>query len=292
VRVFFSPTVPETDDRLSIGCGVAATRNTKTSNQTYCDDAYVPIAGWRSPTEAESLAIGLHSPGQLNRMVGLISVLEQQDIKWIRECIEFMRATDPKFVQLRTTDEKLWKHPLTSFLLDKIKEAATICGPLACNTVAEHEPGLTTVTFNHYRQNFIGLHIDGWDKLPVGQLPYARNRVSVNLGQEDRHFMFVNLTVDDMLTHLRAFGQTKSLVDERAIGKAFMATFPDYPLIKLTIRPGEAYVAPTDNILHDATTMANRLKSCHIAFRGYFNPGCLQVRSSYDANAVSAFCLS
>lgn len=292
IRVLLPSSLPEADDRLAIGCGVEPTDPNKISHQTYCNNAYIPIARWRRPTEEENSTIRLHSPGELNRTVALIPVLEQQDIKWIRECIEFMKATDPKLLQLRTTDEKLWKHPLTSFLLNKVAQAATISGPLACNTVAEHEPGLATVTFNHHKQNFIGLHIDGWDKLPVKQLPYARNRVSINIGQEDRYFVFINLTVDDMLTHLRSCLDIESLPDEKAVSKAFMATFPDYPPIKLRIRPGEAYVAPTDNFVHDATTLDNELKSCHIAFRGYFNPGCVQIPTRYDADAVSAFCMS
>lgn len=292
IRVLLPSTIPEADDRLTIGCGVEPAGTNRVGKQTYCNDAYIPIAQWRSPTAEENSTIRLPSPGELNRMVALIPVLEQQDIKWIRECIEFMKAADPKLLQLRTTDERLWKHPLTSFLLNKIAQAATISGPLACNTVAEHEPGLATVTYNHHKQNFIGLHIDGWDKLPVRQLPYARNRVSINLGQEDRYFVFINLTVDDMLAHLCDCCDIENLTDEKAVSKAFMAAFPDYPPIKVRIRPGEAYVAPTDNFVHDATTQGNELKSCHIAFRGYFNPGCVQIPTKYDANAVSAFCLS
>lgn len=40
----------------------------------------------------------------------------------------------------------------------------------------------------------------------------------------------------------------------RKFGAAFMRTFADYPIIRLRLRPGEAYVAPVENFLHDSTS--------------------------------------
>ena len=34
-----------------------------------------------------------------------------------------------------------------------------------------------------------------------------------------------------------------------------MRAFPDYPVVRLTIRPGEAYIAPTENLIHDGSTL-------------------------------------
>src|SRR5688572_7475990 len=36
-------------------------------------------------------------------------------------------------------------------------------------------------------------------------------------------------------------------------GAAFMRRFPTCPVVRLRVRPGEAYVAPTENLLHDGS---------------------------------------
>jgi hypothetical protein len=40
-----------------------------------------------------------------------------------------------------------------------------------------------------------------------------------------------------------------------AIARDFMRAFPSYPAVRLRIRPGEAYIAPTENIAHDGSTI-------------------------------------
>lgn len=37
-----------------------------------------------------------------------------------------------------------------------------------------------------------------------------------------------------------------------------MKLYPDYPVIKLRIAPGEAYIAPTGQIIHDGTSMGKQ----------------------------------
>jgi hypothetical protein len=39
------------------------------------------------------------------------------------------------------------------------------------------------------------------------------------------------------------------------IGRRFLRTMPDYPIISITISPLEGYLAPTENMIHDASTM-------------------------------------
>jgi hypothetical protein len=37
-----------------------------------------------------------------------------------------------------------------------------------------------------------------------------------------------------------------------------MRHWPDYPVVKLRIRPGEAYIAQTENLIHDGSTLGQR----------------------------------
>jgi hypothetical protein len=57
----------------------------------------------------------------------------------------------------------------------------------------------------------------------------------------------------------------------RAIGAAFMSTFPDYPIVRLRLRPGEAYIAPTENVLHDGSSTGVRAINQYLSMRGRFD---------------------
>lgn len=48
------------------------------------------------------------------------------------------------------------------------------------------------------------------------------------------------------------------------IGSMFMKDYPTYPVTQLKIAPREAYIAPTENIFHDATSFDK--KHCDITF--------------------------
>ena len=37
------------------------------------------------------------------------------------------------------------------------------------------------------------------------------------------------------------------------IGREFMERFPDVPVVRCRIGPGDAYIAPTENLVHDGS---------------------------------------
>ena len=57
----------------------------------------------------------------------------------------------------------------------------------------------------------------------------------------------------------------------------FMRCFPDYPVIRLRIAPNEAYIAPTENIIHDGSTLGKM----------YFDI-CLTIRGKFKSSFMSA----
>lgn len=59
--------------------------------------------------------------------------------------------------------------------------------------------------------------------------------------------------------------------DVRAIGAAFMSTFPEDPIVRLRLRPGEAYIAPTENILHDGSSAEVIETNHYLSIRGRFD---------------------
>lgn len=52
----------------------------------------------------------------------------------------------------------------------------------------------------------------------------------------------------------------------------FMKRWPEYPAIRLRVDPGEAYILPTDNLVHDASTEGNLYPDITLTYLGLFRP--------------------
>ncbi len=50
----------------------------------------------------------------------------------------------------------------------------------------------------------------------------------------------------------------------------FCALFPAYPVIKLRVGPDEAYVAPTESLIHDGNTEGGSRLDIDLMVRGHF----------------------
>jgi hypothetical protein len=128
--------------------------------------------------------------------------------------------------------------------------------------------GLPTVTVGPDGQNFLGLHLDSWYSLDLATRNAAPNRISINLGRDDRYFLFLNLPMTEIVREVP--------VENRKLGDvvtAYLARNPEFPVVKVRIAPGEAYIAPTENLIHDGCSLDKRAPDVHLTLRGFFTPG-------------------
>jgi hypothetical protein len=51
-----------------------------------------------------------------------------------------------------------------------------------------------------------------------------------------------------------------------------MRAYPDYPVTALTIHPGEAYIAATENLIHDGSSMGLTDPDVLFTILGEFTP--------------------
>jgi hypothetical protein len=109
----------------------------------------------------------------------------------------------------------------------------------------------STITVDRSDGARMGLHLDSWSRLPVMNRGAAPNRICLNIGPEPREFLFVNLPLPQIAARLRAAGVPVDESDPTGMGRAFLAAFPRYPVLSLRVDPGEAYVAATENVIHD-----------------------------------------
>ena len=62
----------------------------------------------------------------------------------------------------------------------------------------------------------------------------------------------------------------KANINIANISKYFFKFFPNYPVIKVTLKPYEYYIAPTDNCFHDGSTLGNSNLDISIIYSGWF----------------------
>lgn len=119
--------------------------------------------------------------------------------------------------------------------------------------------GSGNTTVNHDSGRLVGLHFDSWDRLPPLQRWKGHNRICINLGAGRRALQFVPMQSATIVDALRRRG-VDVLVDREALrdssgrldlARRFLEVCPKAPVLRLMIHPGEAYIAPTENLIHD-----------------------------------------
>jgi hypothetical protein len=135
---------------------------------------------------------------------------------------------------------------------------------------------LETVSANPASGLRIGLHVDGWFRMPVDRRAQAPVRLCANFGWNDRFLLFLNISVNQLASG--EIGEFAGRIDEQIRKKSvllkspmilvreFLTAFPDYPIGRIRIRPGEAYLAPTENLAHDGSSVSSAAPdiTCHI----------------------------
>ena len=121
-----------------------------------------------------------------------------------------------------------------------------------------------TTTYTH-GPKFIGLHIDSMHT-PAASRDASPIRACINLGAGSRYLHFINLRHDQitqLLPEDHAFQRSAT-----SQGQEFMRYHQDYPVISLRIEPGELYLAPTENIIHDGSTFTNPFLDAQFTLHG------------------------
>jgi hypothetical protein len=113
-----------------------------------------------------------------------------------------------------------------------------------------------------------GIHVDSWDAAPLEGRGRSRNRLCMNLGESTRYFLFVGLTLQGIWERL---GRPQVAVGG-SLGQLFLERYPDYPVTRLAIQPGHAYIAPTENLLHDGAGSSDGMIDISYTMLGWFRP--------------------
>lgn len=125
-----------------------------------------------------------------------------------------------------------------------------------------------------------GLHVDTFYTCKLAERVDSPNRVCINIGPQDRYFLFCDVPITEMR---RLLEQDDPLPDDireevAAITALFFRAYPSYPIHVLRVRPGECYIAPTEFLVHDGF-VSNRFINCSASYFGKFKPKRPQVQT-------------
>lgn len=217
--------------RLAICDGAA------NAGRSYFEGAFVPQGNWRNCTDSElAMLVMSQLPTRPARgsTIQLVRVLSQYAV------------------------EREWAEEPESPFLARHQELVDACWALhdsrsPCSVLGYYvnRPGLATVSRDASNGKFVGLHIDSWDRAPMHSRAASRNRICINLGRENRYFLFVNMSIG----RCAELAGDSQCPDWNYIVKEFFRKCGGYPIIRLLVAPGEAYIAPTENIIHDGSSL-------------------------------------
>lgn len=242
--------------QLWIHEGIHPAPSVSDDGEPYTDTAHVPGEAKRSLTNEEqaNLRTEWHWPPSAC-VLGL--KLDDSIVDKMRQAGDH-DVSSPDFHRV---GDRLWeliceRSPLSSL------------GPVQWLGVSRRPSGLKTSTLDSHLGCRIGLHIDSWDRLPLSVRHTARIRLCVNLGRNNRSFLFLPIDIATVC-HVVAEQTGANYADPRRLALDFFRLFPEYPVLELEVPPGYAYLAPTDNLLHDGRSLKSTEPDVTIAWLGH-----------------------
>jgi hypothetical protein len=204
--------------------------------------------------------------------------LDSEAIEFVRapaglnEVLAYIQATFP--TGLPAQIREWWSSDDT---LESVRQLARRdLSPLddsAYHAISLDAPGQLTTTRREPRGKRIGLHVDNWDQLPMRTRADSRRRLAVNLGPGSRALLFASPSACQIC---RSLGRPDEHVPHTSDVRAFVADGERLRCYSVLLEPGQAYVAPTELLVHDGSTLDSRLPSIVAYWLGKWPVGALE----------------
>ncbi|HET6256481.1 MAG TPA: hypothetical protein VFE32_20570 [Puia sp.] len=261
--------LPGIEDQITINDGTVLPPE---SGTYYWPGSYIPKWSWRNLDRAETKLLMTRDRGA--DFTKSISAGEVTD--GVREAVTALELhtlthIDEVMPQIRKKEEEV---KVLNKRLDDFLRRFSPGGNYKFHKITRAMPNRETLTFHYARQKFIyvGLHIDESKSFTPYTAFKSGNRISINLSKETRYLTFVNLSMRQVVKMIKAKADASAPdVNLGNIANLFFTHYPDYPVIRIGIKPYQYYIAPTDNFFHDATTMGNKEIDITIVYTGVFD---------------------
>jgi hypothetical protein len=240
-------------------------------DQRYIEGATLAQAPWRAPTAAELRLLERRrapAPGSRHRpfvvTVTHLHHLLEHPFR-IAACEAASSAeTWARFKGSSTFEEDLARTSAWALPRHHGEE------PPILFSLVRKEAGLASVAYDGACNAHVGLHFDHYDRLPSDRRHTARNRLVLNLGTGPRHLVFVNLPLMRIRRGLGTPWDAPVGNWSAYLLHGLVTVRPDYPAVRLRLDPGDVYIAPTDHLVHDASTELGSAPDVSLHFIGRF----------------------
>jgi hypothetical protein len=92
---------------------------------------------------------------------------------------------------------------------------------------------------------------------PIGNCSLAPWRIlTICVGRDARYFLCLQFSVVEiagLMADEIASGRCWA-PDYTGLGRLFMDKYPQFPVVRCRLAPNEAYIAPTENLVHDGSS--------------------------------------
>jgi hypothetical protein len=239
----------------------------------YFEDSYIPLQTWRSPTTQEVKTLVEKNTKRYDYRKSLYVGDIPKKLKKAFQLLELEKVVDayevmPTFENNKSHIKKINKE-LHAFL-----EELSSTGDFKFHKITYAIPNRETMTSFYVEGAFLylGLHIDQSKHFKIHTAHKSGNRISINLSNEIRTLVYTNLTMIQVYNLLRdKMDLTKTKLNPDNIASHFYTHYPDYPVVKIAIKPYQCYIAQTDNFFHDGSTAGTKEIDITIVYTGLFD---------------------
>jgi len=243
----------------------------KTLDDEVCDEnVFAPKEPWYLPSVKEeeiifyrgtTLSTEYQTIGLIRLPENLIEEIEKLSLKRfekVQEVNDFLLISR----KWKKIENELLKFSSKYQIVKEQQKGGGVCCQLN---------GYKILTINPITGKHLGLHIDSWEKYPLSKLSVARNRICFNIGYQPRYLLFINQEINDLLKFISTDNNRLYGDDEKyKIMQDFILKNSNYSVLKMKVNPYEAYIAPTENIIHDGANDGVNGLDIHVSYRSYY----------------------
>lgn len=154
---------------------------------------------------------------------------------------------------------------IATLLEEWAAKASDTTKPIIHHGFHRDEPGLMTVTTDGQGLR-LGMHIDSWEGPMVAGRQHRSNRICANFGPSHRYLLILTTPIWNIASSEGSDANVNELI------RSHMAASHSRQVMALMIEPGEAYIAPTEALIHDASTWGCNQPCVAYTMRGHFLP--------------------
>ncbi|OLE20960.1 MAG: hypothetical protein AUG49_23160 [Catenulispora sp. 13_1_20CM_3_70_7] len=137
----------------------------------------------------------------------------------------------------------------------------------------DQDPGLRTGTIDESQNLRIGIHLDNFDKLSFAERTTGRRRLGVNFGLGTRHLLLATIDVLDVC--LANDPNRPSQYPHTDDLRRYVRDGHPLTVLRIRLDPGQGYIAPTELVPHDGSTLTATTPSRIAFWLGHWPVGTL-----------------